>query len=80
MDCQFNINLDVYDNHMLDIYEIGRLKAALEADALGDEATLATTPPENAEASVHEEDGEEEDVEELEEAMGEVGDMDDNVD
>jgi len=26
-DCRFNVNLDVYDNRMLDVAEISRLKA-----------------------------------------------------
>ena len=44
-DCWFNVNLDVYYNRMLDVAEIGRLKAAFEADVVGEEGTLATTPP-----------------------------------
>jgi len=45
IDYRFNVNLDVYDNRMLDVAKIGRLKAVLEVDAVGDEGTLATTPP-----------------------------------
>jgi len=55
-DCRFNVNLDVYDNRMLDVAEIGRLKAALEAEVVGEEGTLATTPP-DAEIEVLGEDG-----------------------
>jgi len=55
-DCRFNVNLDVYDNRMLDVAEIGRLKAAFEADVVGEEGTLATTPP-NVEIEVPGEDG-----------------------
>ncbi|QCD96480.1 hypothetical protein DEO72_LG6g1184 [Vigna unguiculata] len=77
IDCRFNVNLDVYDNRMLDVSEIGRLKDSLEADAIGDEGTLATTSP-NLETIVQGEDGEEEEVEDGEEVVGDVGNAGDN--
>ncbi|QCD79499.1 hypothetical protein DEO72_LG1g3141 [Vigna unguiculata] len=45
-DCRFNVNLDIYDNKMLDVAEISRLKALVEEEAaqVGDEETLVTTP------------------------------------
>ncbi|QCE06756.1 hypothetical protein DEO72_LG9g1770 [Vigna unguiculata] len=67
-DRQINVNLDVYDNRMLDIAEIRRLKVVVEADALGEEATLATTPLENAEIGINEEDAEDAEEEDAEEA------------
>lgn len=72
-DRQINVNLNVYDNRMLDIAEIRRLKVVVEADALGEEATLATTPLENAEIGINEEDAEdaeEEDAEEADQVLG----------
>jgi len=67
-DRQINVNLNVYDNRMLDIAEIRRLKVVVEADALGEEATLATTPLENAEIGINEEDAEDAEEEDAEEA------------
>ncbi|QCD86417.1 hypothetical protein DEO72_LG3g939 [Vigna unguiculata] len=48
-DCRFNVNLDIYDNKMLDVAEISRLKALVEEELANaeDEGTLVTTPPMN---------------------------------
>ncbi|QCE06250.1 hypothetical protein DEO72_LG9g1261 [Vigna unguiculata] len=45
-DCRFNVNLDIYDNKMLDVAEISKLKAAAEGEevARDEEGTLMTTP------------------------------------
>jgi len=45
MDCRFNVNLDVYDDHMLDVAEISRLKAEQEAATMANEDTVVATPP-----------------------------------
>jgi len=36
-DCYFNVNLDVYDNRMLDVAKISRLKAEQEVIMVGNE-------------------------------------------
>jgi len=48
-DCRFNVNLDIYDNKLLDVAEISRLKALVEEELANaeDEGTLVTTPPMN---------------------------------
>jgi len=38
--CRFNVNLDVYNNRMLDIAEISHLKAEQEAVMVGNEETV----------------------------------------
>ena len=45
-DCRFNVNLDIYDNKMLDVAEISKLKAVAEGEeaAQDEEGTLMTTP------------------------------------
>ena len=45
-DCRFNVNLDIYDNKMLDVAEISKLKAVAEGEevARDEEGTLMTTP------------------------------------
>jgi len=43
-DCHFNINLDVYDDRMLDVAEISRLKAEKEVATIANEDTVMTTP------------------------------------
>ena len=45
-DCRFNVNLDIYDNKMLDVAEISKLKALAEGEevARDEEGTLMTTP------------------------------------
>ena len=40
-DCCFNVNLDVYDNRMLDVAEISRLRAEQEVMAVGNEEAVA---------------------------------------
>jgi len=49
IDCRFNVNLDIYDNKMLDVAEISKLKALADEEAANaeDEGTLVTTPPAN---------------------------------
>ena len=43
-DCRFNVNLDVYDDRMLDVAEISLLKAEKEAATTANEDTVVTTP------------------------------------
>jgi len=43
-DCRFNVNLDVYDDRMLDVAEISQLKAEKEAATTANEDTVVTTP------------------------------------
>jgi len=43
-DCRFNVNLDVYDDRMLDVEKISRLKAEKEAATTANEDTVVTTP------------------------------------
>ncbi|QCD83028.1 hypothetical protein DEO72_LG2g3370 [Vigna unguiculata] len=45
-DCRFNINLDIYDNKMLDVAKISKLKALAEGEevARDEEGTLMMTP------------------------------------
>ena len=43
-DCRFNVNLDVYDDRMLDVAEISRLKAEKEAATIANEDIVMTTP------------------------------------
>ncbi|QCD83000.1 hypothetical protein DEO72_LG2g3342 [Vigna unguiculata] len=43
-DCRFNVNLDVYDDRMLDVAEISQLKAEKEAATIANEDTVMTTP------------------------------------
>ncbi|QCE03481.1 hypothetical protein DEO72_LG8g1505 [Vigna unguiculata] len=45
-DCRFNVNLDIYDNKMMDVVEISRLKVlAKEGEAAhGEEEALVTSP------------------------------------
>jgi len=43
-DCRFNVNLDVYDNRMLDVAEISQLKAEKEAATIANKDTMVTTP------------------------------------
>ncbi|QCD86965.1 hypothetical protein DEO72_LG3g1496 [Vigna unguiculata] len=43
-DCCFNVNLDVYDDRMLDVEKISRLKAEKEAATTANEDTVVTTP------------------------------------
>jgi len=45
-DCRFNVNLDIYDNKMLDVAEISKLKAVAEGEEVSqdEEGTLMTTP------------------------------------
>ena len=67
-DCHFNINLDVYDNHMLDVAEISRLKAEQETAAVVNEDTVVATPP----ATINGVAGEGEDVDEEADGAEEV--------
>ncbi|QCE10675.1 hypothetical protein DEO72_LG10g1906 [Vigna unguiculata] len=46
-DFRFNVNLDVYDNRMLDMSEIKHLEAEQEATGVDNEGTMLTTPPAN---------------------------------
>ncbi|QCD97243.1 hypothetical protein DEO72_LG6g1953 [Vigna unguiculata] len=43
-DYRFNVNLDVYDDRMLDVAEISRLKAEKEAATTANEDTVVTIP------------------------------------
>jgi len=73
-DCRFNVNLDVYNNRILDIAEISHLKAEQEAVMIRNEETVVTTPPANVDGMVSKgEDGEEE-AEDAEEVAKEVND------
>ncbi|QCE06724.1 hypothetical protein DEO72_LG9g1738 [Vigna unguiculata] len=73
-DCRFNVNLDVYNNRILDIAEISHLKAEQEAVMVRNEETVVTTPPANVDGMVSKgEDGEEE-AEDAEEVAKEVND------
>jgi len=47
IDCRFIVNLDVYDNRMLDVAGISRFKAKHEAATVVNEDTMVTTPPAN---------------------------------
>ena len=66
-DCRFNVNLDIYDNKMLDVAEISKLKAVAEGEeaAQDEEGTLLMTPLHVGDdrASNEEEVGEEVDAE-----------------
>ncbi|QCD83469.1 hypothetical protein DEO72_LG2g3813 [Vigna unguiculata] len=51
-DCRFNINLDVYDNHMLDVAEISHLRAEQEVTTVGNEEVVDVASPVNVEGVV----------------------------
>ncbi|QCE00332.1 hypothetical protein DEO72_LG7g1622 [Vigna unguiculata] len=74
-DCRFNVNLDIYDNKMLDVAEISKLKALAEGVevARDEEETLVTTPMNVGDDRV----SNEEDVEG--EAEGEAADGENDV-
>jgi len=44
IDCRFGVNLDVYDNYMLDVGEISRLKETLKALEVGDKGMILVGP------------------------------------
>ncbi|QCD78533.1 hypothetical protein DEO72_LG1g2169 [Vigna unguiculata] len=64
-DCRFNVNLDIYENKMLDVAEISKLKALAEGEeaAQDEEGTLVTTPVIVGGDHVSNEDGLEEEAE-----------------
>ncbi|QCD96442.1 hypothetical protein DEO72_LG6g1145 [Vigna unguiculata] len=64
-DCRFNVNLDIYENKMLDVAEISKLKALAEGEevAQDEEGTLVTTPVNVGDDHVSNEDGLEEEAE-----------------
>jgi len=64
-DCRFNVNLDIYENKMLDVAEISKLKALAEGEeaARDEEGTLVTTPGNIGDDHVSNEDGLEEEAE-----------------
>ncbi|QCD82438.1 hypothetical protein DEO72_LG2g2776 [Vigna unguiculata] len=58
-DCRFNMNLDVYDNRMLDVAEISRLRAEHEVATGGNEEAVVVASPVDVEGAVPDgEDGE----------------------
>ena len=77
-DCRINVNLDVYDNRMLDVAEISRLRAEQEVAAVGNKEAIVVASPIDVEGVVPDgEDGEgdAEDGEEVaEEGIDEVAD------
>ena len=64
-DCRFNMNLDIYDNKMLDVAEISKLKVLVEEGeaARDEEGTLVTTPMNVGDDRVSNEEGVEEEAE-----------------
>ncbi|QCE14716.1 hypothetical protein DEO72_LG11g1720 [Vigna unguiculata] len=64
-DCRFNVNLDIYENKMLDVAEISKLKALAEGEevAQDEEGTLVTTPVNVGDDHVSNEDGLKEEAE-----------------
>jgi len=64
-DCRFNVNLDIYENKMLDVAEISKLKALAEGEEAvqDEEGTLVTTPVNVGDDRVSNEDGVEEEAE-----------------
>ena len=67
-DCRFNVNLDVYDDLMLDVVEISRLKAEKEATTMANEDTMVTTPAATVDGVVGEVEVPNEETERAEEA------------
>ena len=73
-DCRFNVNLDVYDNRMLDVAEISRLRAERELAAGGNEEAVAVASPVDVEGVVPDGEDGEGDAEDGEEAVEEGND------
>ena len=69
-DCRFNVNLDVFDDRMLDVAEISRLKAEKEAATMANEDTMVTTPATTVDGVVGEVEVADEEAEGAEEAVG----------
>jgi len=73
-DCRFNVNLDVYDNRMLDVAEISRLRVEQEVAAVGNEEAVAVASPIDVEGVVPDGEDGERDAEDGEEVAEEGND------
>ena len=68
-DCHFNVNLYVYENRMLDVAEISRLKSEKEATIMANEDTVVATPPATIDGVAGEVEGVDEEADRAEEAV-----------
>ena len=73
-DCRINVNLDVYDNRMLDVAEISRLRVEQEVAAVGNEEAVAVASPIDVEGVVPDGEDGERDAEDGEEVAEEGND------
>jgi len=68
-DCRFNVNLDVYEDRMLDVAKISRLKAKKEAAIMMYEDTMVATPPATIDGVAGEVEGVDEEADGAKEAV-----------